>query len=544
MQRTQQALEKLREKYTEKLPSHLNEIRRLWNLCQNNGWDKQAAAELEYKCHNLAGTAATFGHPEISVIASQIEGFLKTTPQKASLEPSLITNIAKTVASLPLNPASASQNAKEVMLTKSLTRLKSLDARPVIIIDQDTDFANKVAEGLHKVGFETQFAESFEALVKTGDCSNLGIIIADIDHAAATPLGHLAIKKIHQQQILKSPIVYTSADDSFDSRLKAVRAQSDGYFVKPFEVNALLDYLQVTVKTESSKPFRVLVIDDDQLLAEHYQQLLNAAGFEADHINKPQHIAQKLADFAPELILLDMHMPKCSGFELAQILHQEPGYQHIPIVFLTSEKDQAVQNQARLFGADDYLLKPIAADYLISSVWTRAHRTRLLNARIRNDSMTGLLNHAAFEEELSRELYLAKRHQRPLSLGLIDIDHFKSINDTYGHLAGDMVIKQLGQMLRSRFRRTDIVARYGGEEFAIILPETQIAEAKRLIQDLLDAFEAQSFIYNQQTFKVTFSAGVAELNGNESITESVEKADILLYRAKDLGRNQIIGCAD
>ncbi len=155
------------------------------------------------------------------------------------------------------------------------------------------------------------------------------------------------------------------------------------------------------------------------------------------------------------------------------------------------------------------------------------------------DGLTGVHNKRYLVETLEREIPRARRHGRPLSLVMLDIDHFKRINDTYGHLAGDYVLKELATLVKSRLRPDDVIARYGGEEFGVVLPETPVTGGESIAEDLRRRIEAHTFVFENETIRVTASMGVAELPEGVDVLGFVKAADELLYRAKREGRNRV-----
>jgi diguanylate cyclase (GGDEF)-like protein len=156
-----------------------------------------------------------------------------------------------------------------------------------------------------------------------------------------------------------------------------------------------------------------------------------------------------------------------------------------------------------------------------------------------HDSLTGLLNHVAIKLRLKTEQALAIRQGRPLVFTMIDIDHFKSINDKYGHPTGDRVIKSLSRLLQQRLRKSDMIGRYGGEEFAVILPDAEIGDARTFMDSLRQQFERIVHQHDGQQFSCTFSAGMAASMDGCDENELIRAADTALYQAKKAGRNRI-----
>ena len=189
---------------------------------------------------------------------------------------------------------------------------------------------------------------------------------------------------------------------------------------------------------------------------------------------------------------------------------------------------------------DDFLVKPIDAAHLVSAVTMRATRARFLRSLMIHDGLTGLLNHTAIKEELAREVIRSSRLNSPLSLAMVDIDFFKKVNDTYGHAAGDRVLKSLARLMKQRLRETDIVGRYGGEEFAVIMNDTDAASAAKVIDEIRTVFSRLLHLSHDKEFSVNFSCGIADLAHFSDAVSLSEAADKALYQAKQRGRNKVI----
>jgi diguanylate cyclase (GGDEF)-like protein len=215
-------------------------------------------------------------------------------------------------------------------------------------------------------------------------------------------------------------------------------------------------------------------------------------------------------------------------------------YVSVPIVFLSAETNVNRQLEAMGQGGDDFLTKPIRPEHLISSVRIRADRYRILRSLMVQDSLTGLLNHTRTKERLDIELARAERLGSPLCFAMIDIDHFKRVNDTYGHPMGDRVIRSLSRLLSQRLRKTDIVGRYGGEEFAVVLPDTTLDQAERVLDEVRESFSNISQPAEQGAFNCTFSCGIAAYPGHAGAIELNNAADKALYDAKHAGRNRVV----
>jgi diguanylate cyclase (GGDEF)-like protein len=335
-------------------------------------------------------------------------------------------------------------------------------------------------------------------------------------------------------------VVYLSALDDLTARLEAVRTGGLAYFTKPVIIGDLVDKLDEMTSTIPPEPYRVLIVDDSISLAKYHAAVLEHAGMVVKVVNNPMEMMGPLQEFAPDLILMDVYMPECNGMELAGVVRQLEAFVSTPIVYLSSENDLDKQLSAMSQGGDDFLTKPIRPEHLVSSVTSRIQRSRMLRSFMVRDSLTGLLNHTTIRDYLEREVARAKRQKAPLAYAMIDIDHFKQVNDTYGHPVGDRVIKSLSRLLKQRLRETDVVGRYGGEEFAVIMSNTDGHAAIKVLDEIRDAFSRLNHLADGKEFSSTFSCGIADVAHCRDAINLGDSADKALYEAKHAGRNRVV----
>lgn len=530
-----QQLESLRIDYVDTLPKRLNNIAVRWQ--QLSGcWQKGTADELKNMCHTLAGGAATFGLPKITEQARQIEELVLGIDEKKSPTELQFTILDDAVKQLMAESISALPSTDLRMPQQTITRLSQ---RPIYIVDKDIDFSQKLKTQLEPLVDEIKIFNDlleFEIeLVK----QEPSIILMDMMISE----GHLSftekINELKANQLLRSSLFFMSDREDLEFRLEAFRAGGNAFFAKPIDIKLLSEKINLLLHEETSDPYRILLVDDDELLVKHYEKILKSVGCNVRAINKPLKIMEHLIDLKPDVLLLDVHMPDCSGIELAGTLRQQDAYTYLPIIFISREIDTHKQFSAREIGGDDFLVKPIDEKHLVSAVLNRAQRTRQMRELIYKDSMTGLLNHDKLESELERQIHIANRTQQPLVFVLFDLDHFKEVNDNYGHLAGDKVIKSFANLLINRQRQSDITGRYGGEEFGIIFPETSCGMIDDLLNEIRENFANIVHHHNQKAFNVTVSVGAAQYKKSLSAKQLMENADKQLYQAKDGGRNKV-----
>lgn len=225
--------------------------------------------------------------------------------------------------------------------------------------------------------------------------------------------------------------------------------------------------------------YRVLIIDDQKSLSDYYSSILETSEFEVLAVNNPENeLMPALTDFVPDLILLDLYMPYCNAQDLAGIIRQMDNLLSIPIVFLSVEASSDLQLRAMSTGADAFLTNPVSPDDLLLTVQSRIKRGRAVHGLVTKDPLSGLLNRREIIRRLDEEISCSRRNKTPLSVAMLDLDHFKKINDNFGHTIGDWVIKYFARSMQKIFRESDIIGRYGGEEFVVIFSNPDPAAAQ------------------------------------------------------------------
>ena len=340
------------------------------------------------------------------------------------------------------------------------------------------------------------------------------------------------------------PVIFVSIHDAMNFRLQAVRVGGEAYFTKPVDVGGLVDALDRLILPDANSPFRVLLVEDSRVQANYISAQLRKTGMMVEIVIDPFQVIEHMISFNPDLLLLDMYMPDCNGTELAQIIRQMEQFISVPIVFLSAETDKVKQLAALGIGGDDFLTKPIEPDHLIAAVTTRIERYRRLRTLMIQDGLTGLLNHSTTKERLAQEIERARRQNAPLVFAMLDLDHFKQVNDTYGHAAGDRVLKSLAHMLRQRLRSSDTIGRFGGEEFAVLLPNTDEQGAAQILQELCAGFARIRHQAGDKEFLVTFSCGIATFPEYDNVEALIEAADTAMYAAKAAGRNRAMAASE
>ncbi|OUS12367.1 hypothetical protein A9Q89_05575 [Gammaproteobacteria bacterium 53_120_T64] len=541
-QKKRHALHTARLRYTEQLPGKLAALRAHWLQAYSNvdnaPLEREAFEQLKMTAHKLAGSGGTFGYMEISEVAKALELALLRLDTIGLCEPREHQRIAALIdkAGLVIDGVVA-RGAGHSDSGLPATR-PALGGQMVYIVDDDPSLGEEIEHQLRHYGYGTRlFGSGSAAELALGESCPAAMVV-DLN----LPEGELAGARLataYQARFPgKVPLIFISARDDWSARLAAARAGGVVYLTKPLDFGELFASLDAVGLSWDEEPYRVIVVDDEEVLAEAYASILREMGIDVEVLQDVSKLMGLVVDFQPDLILMDVNMPQCSGLEAAAVIRQNTEWLSIPIVFLSTESDIARQMEALRLGGDDFLAKPVAPSHLVAAVVSRIRRFRKLRLRMEVDSLTGLLNHGTLKSALQAEYYRAARQQSDLVFAMIDLDNFKGVNDKHGHPVGDEVIKSISRLLVQRLRRSDIVGRYGGEEFAVILPDTSLAQAIVVLNELRELFAQVRHHSAEGDFSCTFSAGVSCLPAEDG-NILVQRADAALYQAKAEGRNRI-----
>ncbi|MFQ5701233.1 MAG: diguanylate cyclase [Acidobacteriota bacterium] len=289
----------------------------------------------------------------------------------------------------------------------------------------------------------------------------------------------------------------------------------------------------------------ILLVDDEEVNLYALKIILESRGYTCVTASNGPDGLRLASERQPHAILLDIQMPVMDGFEVCRRLKQNEQTRRIPILLLTAryrDHDEVVRGLD--LGANDYVTKPFNSDELLARVAVMV-RVRNAEEAVRHasltDELTGLYNRRTLQQRLEEELHRAIRYSCNLSCIMLDIDHFKKINDTHGHPAGDSVLVQIAEILRRHVRKSDLAVRYGGEEFLLVLFGNDKSGCMRVAERVRADVESHGFEFDGTSIRVTISSGVATFpdDGVKTAEDLVACADSALYEAKTSGRNVV-----
>ncbi len=494
----------------------------------------------EREAHTLTGSLGSFGLHEASRLARQLQHLLKQDPWSRS-HISLLEQLTTTLQ----QQIEGTQVGVPVVPTPSVDPPADI----VLIVDDDLALGQQLAAEAIAWDIQVQAVTSLDLARQALTAHSPSAILLDLNFAdsAETGLSFLAELKAHYAEI---PVLVFTADESLTQRVEAARLGCQCFLQKPIAPFQVLEAVVQAVQQSSRSGARVLIVDDDPSLLHLLETLLTPQGYAVTLLDQPQHFWQTLEQTAPDLVILDVNLSgdrdadgtnPLNGIDLCQVMRNDSRWNRLPILFLSARSDPETVHRGFRARADDFLSKPVVVAELLTRIQTRLEQRKLWEVTD-VDELTGVSLRRKALQSLARLLQMAKRQQQPFSLAILDVDHFKRVNDQHGHQEGDRVLSYLGKLLLQSFRAEDVVGRWGGEEFVIgMYGITQPVGAARLTEVLHQLRQHHFTTLDGCSFSVTLSAGIAHLphDGNDWQT-LYQRADERLYRAKHQGRNQVV----
>ena len=521
----------LRRHFANRVTNQVRVLVNRWRAMQSYGITLVRIEELAHITANLIRRAQRFETQDLLKQAMQIEVLLTALLESTTkLDKPALHELHQAIYDLgqfSLRRNDSSQDIDQHIPNKN----------PVFLLVQP-DLASKLTEQLNHFDIPSIIIDTPKQFQELSLQHEASAFIVDINfHEKEQGLALMQYQ--HSTKNNHAEIVFLTEEFSanLQQRLTACRAGGTCFFVRP-AVPQLIRSVEKFYSATALSPLKVLVMDDSKSQAYFCEKAFSSVGMLTHVVTDPMQILYAMEEFQPEIIVMDMYMPGCTGTELASVIRQQPEYLRLPILFLSGEEDRDIQLSAMKQGGDDFLTKPIDPKHLIATVQNRGDRARVLNNLIVRDSLTGLYNHTHILDRLQQACRQAKEHNKPLCFAMVDIDFFKKVNDNYGHPVGDKVISALSLFLKQRLRHSDSIGRYGGEEFAVILPDTQAKDALHVMNEIREVFSQLEHSAGDTEFKVSFSCGVCSFTG-DNFDHIIKHADEALYQAKRQGRNNV-----
>lgn len=415
-----------------------------------------------------------------------------------------------------------------------------LSQRDVVLVLSQPEHLRELREQLANLEHNLHVAIGFEGLRHYLNRFPDDLVLVDAELFLAPSLEDpVALLK---EMLHHKPCAVLSEDGSFALRHASVLIGAHSFLTLPIDPSVLserLDALSIEAQEQPPPKIFSLQYGAEEGVSTILEQIPEAE-ISISHFRSPRQMFDALVTRRPELFLLD----SSGGYEpeildVVRAIRQDANLLGIPVLLSTEQGSMQGFLDAMHAGCDNIIERPARTEHLLAAIRPRVKRFRKLRASMAIDGLTGLYNHTHFKERLQAQVSQSARTRSPISLAMLDIDSFKQINDTYGHPAGDSVLRHLAQLLKGRLRRSDILGRYGGDEFAILMLDTEIHDAGHVMEQVRRRFNEIEHPGQRGVFRTSFSCGIASFPTYDTETSLTMAADQALYEAKRQGKNRI-----
>jgi diguanylate cyclase (GGDEF)-like protein len=491
--------------------------------------------QAEREAHKLHGSLGTFGFVEGARIARELDALFRPGRALGRSEALLLSEMLVALrAELERKGPAPSRKADE-------SPAPTPSGERVLVVDDDTHLGEQLALEANRRGLIAECVTNLAAARASLERMRPQAVVLDLDLADPAGDGRLLLAELAALGP-GVPTFVLSGKDALLDRIEVARLGASAFLTKPMPPAMVFDMVQRHLeRLREIEEVRVLAVDDDPQILAALEALLVPRGIKVAGLTDPLRFWKSMEEAQPDLLVLDIDMPFLNGIELCRVVRNDARWRDLPVVFLTGNTDAETIQRVFAMGADDYVNKPIVAPELVTRIANRLERSRLLRRLGDTDALTGAASRLRATHLIANFLRLADRQKLPVALAVLDLDHFKQVNDTHGHATGDEVLRKLVRLLGEKLREGDVLARWGGEEFVVAMFGSTKEDCARRLEMLLFELRRESFAAaDGKTFNVAFSAGVAQYPEDGPDFQALYVcADAALYQAKSTGRGKV-----
>jgi diguanylate cyclase (GGDEF)-like protein len=508
-------------------------------LAQQQLTPTQAAA-AQALAHKLAGSLGVFGLQQAYGWAQQLERHWQDWQQTQQTSPDAIAQLLKQLQTTVGTLSHTYGVEVEPLAPSPTAAAKPPNHGTVLLVDSDGLLTTRLQAQAKQWHFQLYSAPDSEAAEVMLQRHEPDIVLLDLA-ISGEPNGGFTLLKSLQKRYPRLPIVVFSAEDDLTVRAavaayppEVMTASHSVFLSKSATPAEVFDAIATILQPKQIPQSQILMVDDDPLILDHLQLLFSQWGFTATPLHDSRHFWKTLEATNPDLLILDLQMPHFDGIQLCKVVRQDPHWQGLPILFLSSACDRDTIRQIYQSGADDYIAKPVHDAELSTRVFNRLERIQLLRSCDETDFLTGLMNRRWASQAMQRYFRLAQRYQHPLSVALVNINGFQQINNRYGQRISDRLLHQLGELLQQNFEPEDVISRWGGDEFMVGLYGLTKSQALVKMNYLLAAVRQTPFLgFDKVEIYLTLRVGIATYpDDGEDVPSLYQQADLALYRQR------------
>mgnify|MGYP003406577969 CR=1 FL=1 len=512
-------MEQMWLKYQNKMSERLKVLQQAVSRVKQANLSPQLQQDAQQSAHKLAGVLGMFSRDVGTNIAREIETLLQNNSvldtQQREQFISLVTDLDSLLA------------LDETLTSETITETN------LLLISTDTQLNQKLqqlsmTQGLawHQIDNITQ-AEIWLA-------NNFAYVVVIDAEATTNQPEYLALISKLNSHTPSIPTIVLSSTNSLSDRLTATRMGASSFLAKPVTPGKIWQTTCKLIEQNQSAIASILIVDDDDVFLDTLRSILEPWGIKVSTLAEPLHFWEVLEATQPDLVILDIEMPKIDGIELCQVLRSDPDWQELPVLFLTARQDAKTIQQIFEIGGDDYISKPTVGAELIARINNRLDRSRLLHNLATQDPLTRLKNRTQSSREIESLLQQAENLHQPFCLAVLKITELQQINFQYGHGIGDRILAQWGKIIRATCRNDEITGYWDSGDFMIGMPNLDTTQAKEHLSELLSVLRKQIFTAPESLevaeqarspqparFQVAFDCAIAEFSKDGTTLHSL-----------------------
>jgi diguanylate cyclase (GGDEF)-like protein len=539
--------ERIREIYVESFPEKIQQLRQCWAALNAEEKYHEPLAQLRMEVHKIAGSSGSHEFNDIHALAKNTETkIVEVLDEKSSWDKdnqgigNSVQQLVDLLESELLNFNFSGDGEDNIPRLAAL----QLSHRELVIfiISHRSVELSLLSNLLETRGFTVIAFSTMERAQAMSQTVPPSIVVLDLGDANQIKLNKNTKEAFQSVDSQPPAFVVISRRDDVDTRKMAAQFEAEAFFATPINAHNFSSTMDVVLESRGSNGCRVLLIDKQQQRIAYIEKALLSENISCRTIGVIDNIVDELVNFKPDLILIAYDKDDTYWRDGARIIRLHESHFNMPIVFLLEEDCQQAKLEALRAGADDCIHGHELKDEQFQILKQRILRFRRANHLIIMDSLTGALNRDAFLERANEEISLAVRRKESICVAMIDVDHFKQINDENGHVVGDYVLRHISDYLNNRLRRSDVVGRYAGDEFLVLLPDTDLDSAYLVLDMIRKNLVAHNIKVNNADVRVSISLGLIAARPTEplDIETLIVDADKKLYEAKVAGRNMLM----
>lgn len=517
----EQAIDRARERFLQSLGGRLETLDQTGDALHEGRLTLVQRESGRREAHKLAGLLGTIGFPAASRFAREMEGILEHSGQ---IDASQAIRFSELRVALRLDierpgKTSAPPHSPE----------RSPNSISILIVDSDNDFVERLEAEVLKHGIQMRRAADLAGASEIIRQKVPDVVLIDLllSGAAGDGLNFIEQWSTHAPPV---PVIVLTSRQAFTDRVEVARRGGHGFLARSSSPANILEAALKLVDRLHSADAKIMAVDDDPEILSLLSALLESRAVTVKTLDDPTQFWTCLESFAPDLLVLDVDMPKLGGLDLCRVARNDPRWAELPILFLTGHGDPKTVQQVFTVGADDFVSKPIIGPELLTRIFNRLDRSRMRRQMLEVDFLTGAFNHCKASGMMADFIDLARKHEQPFSLAILEINNLKTINAVHGQSAGDAALGQTGRILKKAFRSEDVFARWGGGEFVVGMYGLTRYDGVDRLAGLIERIHKESFTSpDGGEFECAVRAGVAQFPDDGMNLEE-------LYRAADAAR--------